>query len=109
MEEILNDGWNLRGEHYIMEEELHDGWKLGRKVEELKLQNAWKIKNGWNVRKSCKVNVKNTTNVKLKNLYNEWKSREMMWHIHPLCGLLKLLRCYNFLGCFPQRHVVNLP
>jgi hypothetical protein len=44
MEEILNDGWNLRGKNYTMEEELHDGWKLRRKVEELKLQNAWKTK-----------------------------------------------------------------
>ncbi len=44
MEEILNDGWNLRRKNYTMEEELHDGWKLRRKVEELKLQNACKTK-----------------------------------------------------------------
>jgi hypothetical protein len=42
MEEILNDGWNLRGKNYTMEEELHDGWKLRRKVEKIKVAKCIK-------------------------------------------------------------------
>ncbi len=54
----------------------------------------------------------------MKNLYNEWKSREIMWHIHPLCGLSKNLKRLQFPWMFSPntcsqsplgKHGLNFP